>query len=127
MPKPLDCLIPCLWCKRGPKSEGSCSAGLKARTLKRACFNGVLLPEKAWQHKAYVRRLKRLSLPHDAPLTQPQLDLIRRLLDELEWSRNDIASQVGAELCDYEKLDSRKASELISALLEEKRIQRGEV
>lgn len=50
-----------------------------------------------------------------------QTELIKELLDELGWDKQNIAEEIGEEYEDYESLDSAEASELISYLIEAKR------
>jgi hypothetical protein len=52
--------------------------------------------------------------------TPRQLELIRDLLGELEWTARDIRREVGEEYGEYEDLDTQMASELIGALMAEK-------
>ena len=56
----------------------------------------------------------------DVP-TPRQLELIRDLLDELDWDERFIRTHVGEEYGDYESLDPQMASELIGALFDAKR------
>lgn len=62
----------------------------------------------------------RINLP-EFGTASAQLNLIKELLEELDWCAVDIADCVGDEYADYAKLDYDMAGELISYLIDEKR------
>ena len=58
MPKPLDCLVPCIYCARGRNGEKSCT-GWRNWKLIQGCFLGQVRPGYEGKHATYIRQLRR--------------------------------------------------------------------
>jgi hypothetical protein len=55
--------------------------------------------------------------------TARQKHLIRELLEELDWDKSDIASEIGEDYRDWKDLDVDTASDLINELIDRRRGQ----